>query len=238
MNDFELVNGLADNSLGAEDRARALKRLDEDAHLKAHYEVALATRQALQKDCKGVMCEETWSKCQARMDEFDKSRVVELFVSKHAWKLAASLFFLVAGAGVFQRMNSSSVFHTSDLASVSASMSPLDLSSNRLNWLSDEGGLKVSESRIKLLSYAIGEQGGRKIHQLQVQDAIGPAVITLVENAADVEGAWARNDGEYKYGQVQMLNCVQWQAGKNSVVVMGSRSHQELTQLADRLRAK
>src|ERR1019366_3102183 len=66
-----------------------------------------------------------WKSCTRRLDELDRNRKAERFVTRYAWALSASVFFLILGAGSWNRLTGQHL-GASDVTHMASVLSPFD----------------------------------------------------------------------------------------------------------------
>ncbi len=82
MIDRNDLHALADNELSSEEQASLLRELESDANARVEYQNIVAMKTALKQSSTSPECGELWNRCQARLNELDKTKRVESFVGR------------------------------------------------------------------------------------------------------------------------------------------------------------
>lgn len=238
MTDLELIHSLIDGELEGETRQAAQERLFADPVFRAHYEQALALKSAVKEQCSGTMCEETWNMCRSRLDAIDQTSRAEAFIGRYAWQMAACLFMVLVGLGIFNRMNPSRSLRAADVASYTASLGTGGIVPNGVeDWLGRKLGVSIPEEQIQIVGYGQGRMAdGRPIERVDLSDASGHMVLIVVNNTDHVEGTWQSGSNDYQRGTIGETNCIAWQGSNVVAFLVGNRSHEELQNVLDKLR--
>src|SRR5688572_11364387 len=107
MSDWLEIHALADEQLSAEEKAQAQERLANSEKSQRELRAIQAIKEAAASRRDTVTCEQTWKRCQRRLDEMDKVHRIEGFVGKYAWALCSVLFIGIVGAGMLNRNRTS-----------------------------------------------------------------------------------------------------------------------------------
>src|SRR5688572_18589792 len=122
MSDWLEIHALADDQLSDEERARANARLEGCEKSRAELAAIHAVKDVLGTRRDAVTCEETWQRCQRRLDELDKTARIEGFVGRYAWALCGAFLALIIGVGMLNR--SSGSLAADDVPRIAAGLTP------------------------------------------------------------------------------------------------------------------
>lgn len=240
------LHAYADGEATPEERLRveeALRSSDRDA---AELQGIHALKECVLTHATPIDNEEGWKSCVQRLDEIDKSKRIEGFVSRYAWGLCAVFFFIILGGGMITR-NSRSTVRTGEVARYVSSMSGFpDLGRPEVSevkrWLGQEAPAvenTIQPERMQIMGRASAIIDNRRVVKLNLLDARGPLALVIVENAQAVEGV-ERMGGQGSYGQgsIDQLNCVTWSLNGCSLILIGDRSHDQLRDIASMIRIR
>ncbi|MBL8061316.1 MAG: hypothetical protein JNK63_11475 [Chthonomonas sp.] len=221
MSEFLDVHALADNEADASTAKAVEEAMQRNPQLRSEFDSILLIKQTLQGHCKGVHCEETWSACQDRLAQIERSDRVTGFVSKYSWQLCGSFVVLVLFAGLWTRStNQSRSLDPSQVPTI-AGFSPMSSST------ADEFGFRKYLSEWQLQGIFRTNVDGRAVWRYDMVDGRGPFQIFVTPNVNHIEGACRR--------EVQGLNCYSWVHKGAQFIVVADRDHAELEQIAQRI---
>ncbi|QYK54144.1 MAG: hypothetical protein KF824_04425 [Fimbriimonadaceae bacterium] len=233
--EFELMHAYADGEVSASEAAEAKRLLETDAQCRAEYEWALSMKAALADGCKPIANEEGWKSCVGRLDELDRVKRAEGFVGKYAWALCGALMLMIVAGGFANRMVSSRVVTSTQIASVldpigsgvAVSRNP-DISAAR----------QLNLQGFTMTSSIGGRLDNREFVRFGLRDrnGLGGLSVVVVAGADRVEGVDnpTQNPGIRK-GQMNGVNCVTWNLGNNTCILFGERTPDELVALAEQM---
>jgi anti-sigma factor RsiW len=241
MSDWLEIHALADGELTGEEQARVQERLGRCEKSQAEYAAVKNLKATLDSKCASVTCEETWQKCRKRMNELDKARRTENFVTKYAWGICSMFFVLILGAAMLNRTAGPGL-RAMDVARMSAGMMtvPGPKSQNmpdKQRWVQEtlQARVPVAETPLYVKSGAKGvTQDGRQVVRLDLLDDRGDLSLIVVERAQKVDD-FTRVQGNSNYlgGSINGMNCVTWSDGGSAFLLVGDRSLPELCSVAD-----
>jgi hypothetical protein len=237
MTDIELIHAHIDGELTGEQIAQVSERLLADPIFRAHYEEARGLKKLVADSCKGIPCDETWARCQARLAEIDRRTTVEAFIGKNSWQLAACLFLVLAGVGIVNRVNPNQALRTSDVATAAASIGTSSIVPDSLrSWL---GGAKKQESVRQLAVRGYGRgyaENGVPVERVLLDDGQGPLSLLIVHGNGTLDTAERNEKDQCLIGTFGTDNCVQWQVQGRVFFLAGPRSHDDLILIMKALR--
>ncbi|MBS1706147.1 MAG: hypothetical protein JST40_09760 [Armatimonadetes bacterium] len=236
MNDIELISSYLDGTLDEKERTEVLARLENEPQLRAQYGSMKSVKQLLSDRCTApVDIENDWKQCKNRLDEIDKSSQAERFVSKYAWAMAASLFILVVGTGVANRLNPSRILHASEVNRYAASLTPGLPSTTNSSAIGDRYGLNFGKPALTVSGVASGRINGLPISRIDLQDVRGSMRLVAVQGASNIDGTTPSEDGTFNRCQIAQINAVGWRHGNTALLLIGDRNYSELEEVAHEL---
>src|SRR5687767_4015076 len=122
MSDWLDIHAHADDQLSDEEKARVNSRLQGCDKSRAELAAIHAVKGALEARRDTVTCDETWQRCQRRLDELDKTARIESFVGRYAWALCGLFLALILGVGMLNRTSGS--FGADDVPRIAAGLTP------------------------------------------------------------------------------------------------------------------
>lgn len=238
MSDYLELHALADGQLEGEAKLAAEERLRTCERSQAEYEAVLGLKETLGSKCEALTCEKTWSRCQSRLREIEKTKRVENFVGKYAWGICAAFLMFIVIGGSLNRAGAG--VRPGDVARVSASMSPLPLGSigDRRKMIDDlmGGPMKIEPEKVQVVGAAKGVLNGHNVVKLDLADPSGPMAFFLFENTSQIlEGR--ERDG-FCACVVNGTNGLGWTEGKSSYLLIGDRPIDDLQVVAQAIRGK
>jgi hypothetical protein len=239
LSEYLELHALADGQLEGEAKLAAESRLRTCERSKAEYEAVQALKQTLETKCESLTCEKTWSRCQGRLREIEKTKRVENFVGKYAWGICGAFLLCIVVGGSLNR--SGAGVRPGDVARVSASMSPLSLGSStseRRRVLEDfmGGPMRIEPEKVQVVGAAKGVLNGHNVVKLDLADPSGPMAFFLFQNASQIlEGR--ERDG-FCACVVNGTNGLGWSEGQRSYLLIGDRPIDDLQVVAQAIRGK
>lgn len=248
MKDHLDLHALADGELSAAERTEVEARLKTCAVSSKTYESVQNLKTVVGEKVEPVTCLKTWAKCTERLDELEKRRKAERFVSKYAWSMCAGIALMIGFVGVFNRAAGGSHVATGDVARMVAGLSPLsqrapqDRSVDMSQWLRDvsQGApVGAQANSLQPVSYSQGIVDNRFVTIVNFQDVAGQVSLVIVKGAERVDGMTPQvGRSSYNAGQIDQMNCVSWTERGFSLLLVGDRPHEELGRLADTIRGQ
>lgn len=238
MSEYLDLHALADGQLDGEAKKAAEDRLRTCERSKAEYEAVTTLKQTLESKCESLTCDQTWSRCQRRLREIEKTRRVENFVGKYAWGLCGAFLLCIVVGGSLNRAGAG--IRTGDVARVSASMSPLPLGSSgeRRKILEDVmgGPMKIETDKVQVVGAAKGILNGHEVVKLELMDPSGPMAFFLFADAAQIVDGTQR--GGFCACVVNGTNGLGWSEGRTSFLLIGDRPLDDLQVVAQAIRGR
>jgi len=234
MNDYSLIHAYADGQLASEERVQVEQWIKDDPKAMAEFESITAIKGALGRCCEQVSCEETWSKCKGRLAELDRKRGIESFVGKWSWGLCSIFIVAIMSAALMNRAQGPQIRST-DL--MSASMAPMSApmsksESEQRTWLR---GLSIplEPSVVKVESAFVGTMNGERVIRLDIRDSEGTMQLFVASFRQFTD---AKDNTEYGVVRSGTENGLTWSESGKSYLLVGPRSAEALTAIADGLR--
>lgn len=243
MSDFLDIHALADNQLEGDERRAAEERLRGCEHSQAEFQAVQDLRQTLQAKCAPIQCEETWKRCQRRLDEMARTRRVESFVGRYAWGMCSVFVVAIAMAASLNRLGGTS-FSTGDVARASSTMIPFgaprsQAPADQRKWLEGvmNGPMPAHPESVQVIGGASGVINGHRMVRINLADPTGPMAFFMMENVqriADAEGITRRG---FSISKVNGANGVGWNEGRRAFLLIGERPIDDLELVAEAIRA-
>jgi anti-sigma factor RsiW len=236
------IHALADGELSGEEKVAAEKHLADCPSCRAEYEAICAVKGVLKDRLEPVDASSAWSQCSKRLDEIDRSKRVETFVTRHAWSLCSVFLVIILSAAMLNRTLGHNSVRAGDLAQMAAGMAPLTGPSSQnpaeiRRWVSDEVGdvpMNLQPRKAQVIEAAATSLNGHKMLRLTLRDDVGVFALMIVSNAVSVDGFDPMDSGHrYDVGKIGNANCVAWTDGNCALVVVGDRSIRNLCLIAD-----
>jgi hypothetical protein len=247
MSDWLDIHGLADEQLTAEEKARVNERLAGCEKSQRELRAIQAVKDTVGARRDTVTCEETWKRCQKRLDEMDKTHRIEGFVGRYAWAMCSLFLAFIIGAGILNRGKPS--LGAVDVPRMAANMTPFLTSPASQDTNTQQSFLRANAipapnqqiargSKVYIIQGARAVIDGRRLTRLDFQDGPGPRgqLILIGLEGTPIEGVEPVPGREgYFYAQVNDSNCVTWQEAGFTFVLQGWRSVDELCEFAERV---
>lgn len=239
MIDVERLHAYVDGQLEGTELAEVEKAVGSDPQLEDQVHSIREVKRCVESHVKPVPSDEAWRACVGRLNELDKVRRTESFVSRYAFSMCAVLFALIVGVGLFNRTGDGRV----DPGAVwmqGAGLSPMSLPADVNSWLrSRNSSAQIPENLIRVVGTAEGVVGGNYMARANLRDSQGDMALFLVSGVKSIDNVAPMDDGVHMACQVGQDNCVIWPSGEAGQVLMlvGPRDHDELRAVADAIRA-
>jgi anti-sigma factor RsiW len=244
MVNLELLHAYADGELTGAERTEVEAALKADPAAAAELVAIRNTKTFVAKNLRTSECEDVWKACCGRLDEIDKTKRVEGFVSKYAWGLCALFLCVILAGGVLRKLNPNTV-RTGQVASYVSGLAggwsrPPAQPEGRREWVAEKLGQVGAEMKPNQLVVLAGQDGivdNHHVVRLMMADAVGPLELVVVSNTDEIEGGEAM--GRFRTGSINGANCVAWKQNGCAAFLMGDstqRSHEDLADIANTLK--
>lgn len=162
-------------------------------------------------------CEATFVASMRRVDELDRNRRVNRFVSRYAWGISGAFFVMIACCGILNRTAGTRV-QTSDIASMYAlapNSAPQRVPPPGYNqWIQD----LVRNARI------VGDLDGHRVSKLMLSDPYGMMGLMDIEGDIAPDGMTeVPGAAGYYSGNIQGHNAVARKEPSRLLVLIGDR---------------
>lgn len=241
MNDNFELHALADDELTGEERKAVEESLRTSPQANAELQSIVDLKNLLRTKIQVANNEDAWKVAVRRLDEIDKRKKAESFVSRYAWGMCAMIFALIVGAGMLNRVNGRTV-GASDMARMAASMAPFSRSvasqpQDMRAWIQDvsKGApLRLDAGRLRVMSYWHGSREDQYITVFYCLDRSGPITLVVVKGANQVTGVEpVEGRDRYLAGQIDRSNSLSWTDRGFVMTLIGDRRFDELATVAD-----
>ncbi len=243
MSDYLDIHALADGQLSGAEKSAAETRLRGCDASQREYQAVGILKDVLQSKCEPIECAETWSKCQVRLKEIERTKRVEGFVGRYAWGLCSIFLVAIVMAGSVNRLGGHGV-RTGDVARMAGSMIPLGSPrsqdpDDKRRWLSGvmDGPMPVQPDTLQVVDGAKGRVNGHQMVRLNLMDAQGPMTLFIVADTQRVEDAEHVNEQGIGICPLNGANAVGWADSNFGYILIGSRPFDSLVKIAQEVRA-
>lgn len=234
MTDYSLIHAYVDGQLSGEERAKVEQWIKEDPKARAEFDSVEALKSVLSRCCEQVSCEETWAKCKGRLGEMDRKSGIEAFVGRWAWGLCSIFIVAIMSAAVMNRAQGPQIRST-DL--MSTSLVPFGApqsksETDQRTWLH---GLSIplEPSVVKVEGAFRGFLNGEQVIRLDIRDSEGPMQLYVASLREFTDSEETNEYGVVRSGDETGLT---WSERGKSYLLVGPRTPQALTAIADGLR--
>ncbi len=237
MKDLNLVHGYADGELTANERAHVESLLQSSPQAQAEFEAIKNLKSFLAAQPSKPVEPALWKSCAKRLDEIDRAKRTEGFITRYAWALSLLLFVVIMGGGYLRRIHGSSV-GTGEVAAYASSLVPISgpkpRQAEQLNtWINDQTGQrpKITLDPSRILGVAIADQGDRRIVSVRFTDQSGELALMVIPGVTAVDGVQPMGNGMFAC-KIDKMNGVTWGDGDCAVVLIGNRDYEYLRTVA------
>jgi anti-sigma factor RsiW len=233
------LHAYADGELDRETEDRVRRQLQSDPSSSAEVASVQALKGALGR-LQPVECKAEWRACVARLDELDKVKRTEGFVSRYAWALCGVIFLFILAGGITTRLAPSTSMASSDLAravaSLGASSKPTSQQPAEVRqWLDRLVGRAsdlISPDGLVVLGANSGEVDGYRVAQIELRDREGDMALVVLNANMSLGDMPTTTDPQFRAGQLQGVNCLAWNDGGYTLVLAANRPYDKLAEAA------
>lgn len=236
------LHALADKELTPEREAALRRELAASPESQIELQAIVTVKQILNEKSVRLECRSEWKACVSRMNEMDRTRKVERFVSgKTAWGLAGGLFAFIVVAGLVGHGPDNASIHSADLARIAASMGPSQdarqtAQNKQLDNLLGQAKRSIDPDRLTILSTAFGEADGRPVTRITMRDASGDMALIVVPDVLQLDGLGeVQRDHSFRVSHIGRMNCVAWTDGRSTLILVADRGYEDLVTAASRI---
>ncbi len=231
------IHAYADRELSPEEIAKLGDQISGSPEASRELQAIQALKYCLQTKLSTEECNAMWKQCQGRLDELDRAKKAEFYVSKYAWAICSILFLVIVGGGLFNRYRGG--IGLSQVASLNSEFLPMATPrvsnpEHLRDWLGDQTGqrtrLFIDPSTVVWAAYSDQPEMGR-IVRFRLRDGDGLVDLTIVPNVERVSGAQPIGNGMMA-GQINGRNCVVQFGPGVAVFWTGDRDFQQLCDCA------
>jgi anti-sigma factor RsiW len=242
MMDLMRLHALADGEVTPAERAEIEAQLATCERSSQEYQAIVKFKRSLSGRSVDADTTELWKHCVRRLDDMDRAKTAESFVTRYAWALCSVFFLVILAGGILNRSNPDTV-RTGDVARYVASLVPVpNLAPTSPNsaraFVEDavgEPAVQLSLDRVVVTGAAQANIEGRRVVSLRLRDEMGDVALVVIPNAKHVEGTERKSDGGFAEGQIEGMNCVLWNDCGAMMMLVADRSTGELQLLASRI---
>ena len=240
MSDWiEDVHALADGELTDDKKKETMRLVDENPDAAAEYQWALFFRESLASKCLDHDCEDAWRRSKERLHALDRSSKLDGFVGRYSWAMAASLFIIIAFAGLWNRGIGGRELSGQQVAQLMSSATPL--SSNDATAAMEDGlgtEFPVVQRLFDVNAVGVGEVGGSSFIRISLRDSSGPLVLYAIKGEKVIKDLKpVRGRKAFSHGYLDQHPCLSWTHNDISFLMLADREVEELISIAEQLQA-
>lgn len=234
--DPTIVHAAIDGELEPQEHAATLDAISADPAASALYAEYRRLKFAVSALPQADVPKGAWRSCTRRLDEIDRNRRAERFVTRYAWAMSAGVFLLIVGAGSWNRLTGQHL-NPGDVAHMASVLSPFDRTQRPDTatvgkWLQD----RVGTSNITLprppLSAEYGQAGETRLARLVLADPYGEMVLYVWRGTDPLDGFEPVAGTGLSAGSVLNQNAVEWMRDGCHFVLVGPRDINGLARAA------
>lgn len=240
MSDWiEDVHALADGELPDDKRKETMKIVEENPDAAAEYQWALFFRESLATMCLEHDCDDAWQQSKERLQALDRSSKLDSFVGRYSWAMAASLFVIIAFAGIWNREIGGRELSGQQVAQLMSSATPLS-SNDAVAAMEDGLGSEfpVVQRLFEVNAVGAGEVAGSSFIRISLQDSSGPLILFAIQGEKVLKDLKpVRGRKAFSHGKLNNTPCLSWTHNDISFLMIADRKLEELISLAEQLQA-
>lgn len=233
--DLTIVHAVVDGELPPTELASALEAIKANPSASFYYGEYRRLKVTVSGLSQPELPPGAWKNCTRRLDEIDRSRKAERFVTRYAWAMSASVFLLIVGAGSWNRLTGQHL-GAGDVAHMASVLSPIDRSQRTDTasvgkWLQDRVGTSLGTLPHAPVSAEYGQAGETPMARLVLADPQGRMALYIWRGSDPIEGFEPVQGSELSSGTVYNQNAVSWVKDGCHFVLVGRRDVDSLAQV-------
>ena len=231
--DPTVVHAVIDGELPAHEHAAALEAVNGDPSASLMYSEYRRLKAAVASLPAVEVPRGTWHACTRRLDELDRNRRAERFVTRYAWALSASVFFLILGAGSWNRLTGQHL-GAADVTHMAGLMSSFGSDGNGGKWLQNRVGVTTTGAAlpVRLQRVEYGQAGETPMARVTLVDPQGRMFLLVWRGVEPIDGFVPLQDGSLSAGMVLNQNSVAWIQNGYHCCLYGPRDSGTLASVA------
>jgi len=242
-----LMHALADGELSAEERKEAEEHRSVCPECGAEYTAVRSMKTFLHSKVEVVEVGECWAGCRKRLDEIDRAKHVQAFVTRYAWGFCSLFLFIILSAATWNHVMRRHSVQTGDLAQMTAGLIPMQAPRSQepgamREWAQNMGSdasLYIPRRAVQVVGGAYGFNDGHRILRLNLVDQIGGMRLLVISDVQAIDGLERLDSsGPYYAGKLGQLNCVAWSDHDSALLLLGDRSIADLCAVAGAINGK
>jgi len=239
MTDPKQLHALADEELTPSEANALREALKAEPRAAAEVDAILNLKDVLSKNAIRYADEEAWKGCLRRLDAIDKSRRVEGFVGRYAWALCGIMFVFIVSGRYAMRNVQGDTARTADLARIFGGGSRPAETPAQARMYADlthaiRGSLDTKE--LQVFPPLFGHVHDLPAARYPMRDRQGDLVLIQVDGALNLQDtAPLPTNPQMEAGVSEGSNCVVWHKDNQTLLLLGGRSLEDLTQVANRI---
>jgi hypothetical protein len=244
------MHALADGELSAEERKQAEDHRATCPDCRAEYTAVDSLKIVLRTRLEVVEAQESWVRCRRRLDEMDRAKHVESFVTRYAWGFCSLFIFIILSAATWNHVMRRHSVQTGDLPQMTAGLIPMGAPRSQQpeamrQWVesvSPGTPVYIPRQTMQVVGGAYGLNDGHRIMRLDLLDQFGPTHgmrLIVISDVQAIDGLEKLDSsGNYYAGKLGTLNCVAWSSNNNALLLLGDRPVGDLCAVADAINEK
>ncbi|HSI72038.1 MAG TPA: hypothetical protein VK934_02580 [Fimbriimonas sp.] len=233
------LHAYADGELDKASAEHVRRQLQSDPASSAEV-ASIKSFKGMMSRVESVECQSEWKACVGRLDELDKVRRTEGFVTRYAWALCGVIFLFILAGGITTRLAPSTSIASSDLARAVASLGPTSKPTSQQpkevrEWLDRLVGRAsdlISPTGLVVLGANTGEIDGHRVSQIELRDNAGDLALVVINKDMTLGDMPSTTDERFRAGQLQGVNCLAWNDEGYTLVLAANRPYAQLAEAA------
>jgi len=220
------LHAYVDGELTSTQEAEIRASVDSSPNSAKEIEAIRSLKSMLHDRTQSPEVAQSWKACIKRLDEVDKARRVETYVSRYAPALCGAFFLCIVIGGMINRRHDVGNRPSQNLSRFVPGAVSYD--SKWLRTLLERSHVSTPD-RLELRSGAEGVIDGVPAKRFDVRDASGNLQILVISDHMGFDGMSSMpTDPKVKMGALGMTNCVARIDGDKTIVVIADRSYDDL----------
>jgi hypothetical protein len=234
--DSETLHAFIDGELPAAERSAAMTAIQEDPKASLDHAIYVSLKNATTTLPAPQYPEGAWKQCVRRLDDIDRTRRTEHFVSRYAWVMCGAIFLLILGAGGVNRLRGQS-FDSNEMSHIASSLIPTSKATDTANvgkWLQDQVGA-TPVPHLEAVTIVRAEAGFVDDHQvarLILRDSKGLMTLYIVQGDEALDGLETLQNTNFHVVPFSNGSCLAWSAQGSTMSLSGERDPESLAQVA------
>lgn len=235
------LHAYADGEATRDEIAEIETRLKDCSASRAELEAIRSFKACLAAQSRVTDHREAWTVCCGRLNEIDRARKTERFVSKYAWAFTSGIVALVVLTGVARRGGTSPAMGSADLAQM---MSQLGTGNKRTVNVRDQkiasemlrqSSLLLDDTRLVPIAMSEAVFDSMLVRRVTLRDGRGHLALLDLPSEVRFVGLEPVSGTTILAGQLDEMNCVVWPSGSRTLALVGDRDTSDLVRIAQQI---